>query len=235
MNITNDLTFLDSKTGTMKFLLSALTLTFTVSSLFSQNLSDSTQRKQLLFERFSDGAVLMKSGAVEKASLNYNTADQSVVFERNSEVLILTALETIDTIYFQNKKFVPKEKGIVYESLTNSGKGVGLYATFSSKLRPAVATTDQAGTTRKDAKDVNNTLSDIYVLRPYKKDFIVEIERHFWLIKGDRVYKTYSQKQFLKAFPGKADAIKKYLQAHPVNFKIEDEIIRLTSYCNTLG
>ncbi len=190
--------------------------------------------KQYLFENFAKGIVLMKNGAVENALLNYNTADQSIVFKQGeNDILVLTGLEAVDTIYFHNKKFIPGPDGLIYEAIINNAPAVSLFVTYTNKQRPSTATADANGTSRKESAEVSNTMTGAYVSRPYKGDYIIEIQKNYWLIKSKQVYKATSEKQFEKVFPHKEDAIKKYIDDNHVNFKIEEDLVKLTLFCNT--
>src|SRR5665647_1206155 len=133
---------------------------------FAQPTKDSAYfYKALLYEQFKNGTVLMKSGAIENASLNYNTENQTVVFIKDGQYMILTGTELIDTIYMENKKFVPVNNKI-YEVLTN--EAVALYLSYHNRPRPIVATTDYNGTTRKVNNEVSNTVTDVYTMRNFK-------------------------------------------------------------------
>src|SRR5215217_4884942 len=79
---------------------------------------DSSRLKAFLYARFIDGYVLLKTGDVEQAPLNYNTDDQSIYFLKDGKYMELSGLESVDTVYLQNKKFVPVKHDI-YEVVTD--------------------------------------------------------------------------------------------------------------------
>jgi len=198
------------------------------------NTATADLRSQFLFENFARGTVLMKNGSVEEASLNYNTADQSIVFEKtDGSVLTLTGLETIDTIYFRNKRFIPGPDGLIYEVIMNNSTPAALYVTYTNKMRPAVITADKNGISRKDAAEVSNTVSNVYMLRPYKGDYMVEIQKNYWLLKSKQIYKANSARQFEKVFPHQATAIRNYIADNHISFGIEEDLVKLTTFCNT--
>jgi hypothetical protein len=191
-------------------------------------------RSQCLFEKFAKGVVLMKNGSVEDASLNYNTADQSIVFEKDENtIMTLTGLESVDTIYFNHKKFIPGPDGLIYEVVINNSPRISLFVTYTNKLRSAATGVDQSGTSRKEAGEVSNTMTGVYVLRPFKGDYIVEIQKSYWLIKAKQVYKAGSEKQFAKVFPHQDEAIQKFVADQQTNFRLEDDLIKLTLFCNS--
>ncbi len=217
----------------------AFPLLFSFACLFtnaqSSTTSTTTMREQYLFEKFTNGIVLMKNGTIENAPLNYNTADQSIVFEKDeNSVLTLTGLEAIDTIYFHNKKFIPGADGLIYEVIMENSPAVSLFVTYTNRLKPATAVTDQSGTEHKNAAEVSNTVTGVYVLRPFKGDYLVEIQKNFWLIKARQVYRANSEKQFKKVFAHHDQDISKYIEENQVNFKVEADLVKFTLYCNTL-
>ena len=199
---------------------------------FAQNNAE-TKPIPWLFEYFTKGQVLLKSGSTEYASLNYNTDDQTIAFEKDGKTMILTGLETIDTIYFFNKRFVPGPDDHIYEVITSSPVAA-LCASYYGKLKPAIAVTDKNGTSHKEAGEASNTMSGIYVLRPYKGDYTVEIQKSFWLIKHKQLYKANSEKQFNKVFSHQETAISKYIADNKIRFNNENDLIKLTAFCNAL-
>lgn len=199
---------------------------------FEQSLTDSTNfTKDLLFDQFKDGTVLMKSGAIENAPLNYNTKNQTIVFIKDGQYMILTGTELIDTIYIENKKFVPVNNKI-YEVLTN--ETVALYLSYHNRPRPIVATTDHNGTTRKISNDVSNTVTDMYTMRNFKGNYNIEIMKDYWLKKDSKLYKAGTEKQFIKPFSSQMKKrIEAYIETNHVDFNKEEDLIELTKFCNS--
>ena len=199
----------------------------------AQSIDDSTLKKVFLFEQFVEGTVLLKSGGKEQATLNYNTYNQQIHFIQNGQNLMLTNLLDIDTVYIQDKKFVPIND-VVYELAGSTGE-IGLYITYTNKLRPITATTDHNGTSRKDNNKVTNTVSNVYVMRPYRGEFVAEIKTHYWLRRGNSLYKANNESQVMKVFPFKDNAaIKNYLGENKPDFNKPEEVVKLVNYCNSL-
>lgn len=198
--------------------------------LHAQGLRDSAQLRALLFNRFIDGAVLMKSGAVEKAKLNYNTDNQSIVFIKDNQYMILTGLESVDTIYIDDKKFVPIKEA-VYEVVTPLEE-IPLFVSYTNKIRPVVATVDHNGASRQASSQVSNTVSDTYVGRTFRGNYSVEFIRHFLLKKRFSFYKVNNEKQLLKVFPEHETAIRKYIYDNQTNFSSLPDLINLVAFCN---
>ena len=208
-----------------------LIISFAPAYSWSQSLSDTTWQKAFLFEQFIDGTVLLKSGGKEQAPLNYNTDNQQIYFIQNGQFMVLTGLEGIDTIYIQGRKFVPVENK-VYEVPGNRGK-IELYITYTNKMHPYTATADYNGTSRKDNNKVSNTVSNVYVMRPYKGQYMTEIITHYWLRRGHSFYKANNEKQLVNVFPFKdSDAIKNYIKENNIDFSKQADVVKLVTFCN---
>lgn len=196
---------------------------------FAQPGLDTMKSKAYLFEEFSFGTVLLKSGSVEHAELNYNTNDQSILFINNGQYMILTGLETIDTAYIKDRKFITAN-GIFYEVIATAA-GANLYVSYSNTMKPNTAITNHSGTERESDSRVSNAVTGAYVTRPYKGDFIVEIQKKFWIGNGKILMKLNGERQFVKFFPAKDEKIKTYVKENNVNFKNEEDLKKLLAYC----
>ena len=112
---------------------------------YAQSYEDSIlQQQSYLFDHFINGSVLSRSGEINNAPLNYCSYDQTILFEKDGKTFTLTNLPSIDTIYINERRFVPVNN-TVYEVVNTIGK-IMLYVSYSSKMRPLVATTDHNGT-----------------------------------------------------------------------------------------
>lgn len=187
-----------------------------------------------LFESFVNGSVRLKNGNIEQALLNYDTQNQSIVFKKQGQVLVLTNLSEVDTVYIENRKFIPVEKNTFYEILIGSVQ-VALYVAYSNKKKPVVATVEHSGAIRKANTDVSNTVSGAYLSRPFNANYTLEITRHYWLRRGHSFYKANNEKQLVKVFPFKDhEKIKAYIKENNITFSETDHIIKLINYCNSL-
>jgi hypothetical protein len=198
---------------------------------YSQSIKDSVQLRPLLFNHFISGTVLLKSGAVESAPLNYNTDNQNIVFIQDGQYLALEELEAIDTIYIHNKKFVPVKRA-VYEIAT-PGISMPLFISYTNKIQPIVATVDHNGNSKQSGAQVSNTISDTYMSRTFKGNYSVRFIRHFWIKKGYTLHKANNEKQLIRLFPDKEVAIRKFIDNNQVKFDNHLDMIKLVDFCNT--
>ena len=198
---------------------------------FGQSIKDSLSfQKTLLYNQFINGSVLMKSGAIENAPLNYNTENQTIVFIKDGRYMILTGTEMIDTIYIGDKKFVSAHN-IICEVVATGP--IALYLSYNNHPRPVEATTDHNGTSRKESNQVSNTVTDVYATKLFRGNYNFEILKNYWLKMDDKFHKANTIKQFLKSFSSdKRSAIEKYVETDHIDFNKESDLIKLVGFCN---
>ena len=199
----------------------------------SQSITDSVQLHTLLFNNFIGGSVLLKSGQVEQAMLNYNTDNQNIVFIKDGQYLALSDLEAIDTIYIDDKKFVPVKKAF-YEVLTPE-LSVPLFVSYSNKISPLIATVDHNGNSKQSGSTVSNTISDTYLNRTFKGRYNVQFRIQYWIKKGYTLHKANNEKHFTNLFPQKKWDIHTFIAENQINFENRFDIVRLAEFCNTLN
>ncbi len=197
--------------------------------IHAQPESDNLQSKGYLFEHFIQGSVLLKSHEIEYARLNYDSNNQNIAFEKDGQYLILTNLENVDTIFIEDKKFVPVNNK-VYEIATTTP--IALYISYKGKPHSVSATTDHNGTSRKTNKEVSNTISDVYLTRRFQRDVEFEVIKEYWLVRGNSFYKANSEKQIIKVFPSKANVISQFIKNNKVDFSNRNDMINLINFCN---
>jgi hypothetical protein len=200
---------------------------------FAQTANDTSIRRQsLIFEQFVDGKVLLKSGDISEAPLNYLSTDQSILFKKEGVIYTLTDLNSIDTIYILGKRFVPINN-LVYEVVSDNGK-VALLVSYNSRLNPLVATVDHTGSSKQSVNVVSNTVSDVYVTRMHKGNYAVEIVKHYWLKNYAKVSRAYRLKDFLNTFKESShSAISIFEKTNHINYSVESDMIKLLNFCNS--
>lgn len=201
-------------------------------SAFSQSSNDTAlQRQSYLFEDFITGTVLSKSSEVNQAALNYCSYDQSILFKKEDKIFTLIDLATIDTVYIQQRKFIPF-KNLFYEVIGNTGNVV-LFVSYTAKMRQVVATSDHNGTSKQSVNEVSNTVSDVYINRKYKGDFSVQVVKHYWLKSFNELHKANNVKDILKVFKESShSAITDYIKRSQIDFRNETDMIKLVDFCN---
>lgn len=199
---------------------------------YTQSTADSIEFSTLLFDRFEPGTVLLKSGKVEKAPLNYNMNDQNIVFIDHEKYLVIEDLPSVDTVFIKDRKFITDGK--IFFEVASSGPALGFYITYSCKTRPEITAGEKTGITPKVANEVSNTVSDVYTARTFKRRYQVEVIPHYWIsLNRETFYKANSEKQFTRVFPSaSASSIRNFIKENSISFKNKKDLIDLTRYCN---
>jgi hypothetical protein len=197
----------------------------------AQYVTDSVNMKPFLYDQFLNGTVQLKSGEIESVPLNYNTDNQSIVFIKNGKYLVIEDLETVDTIYLQQKKFIPVNK--YFFSVVTESAPISLVVSYSNKMQPMMSTADHNGSSKQNVSQVSNTVTDVYATKLYKGNYSVEIRKHYWFKKNGLVYKVTPKKQFVNSFPSKASKqIEEFIDNNHINFTYEPDLVKLVEYCN---
>ena len=74
------------------------------------------KKRQMLFEDYSKGVVLMKNNSKTMAELNYDAGNQKMMFKNGSEEMLLTNVAQIDTVYIGNARFIPTGSSSLYSA-----------------------------------------------------------------------------------------------------------------------
>jgi len=186
---------------------------------------------QYLFTDFSMSQVKMKNGQVYTTLLNYNTITQRMVFIKGNEYLDLTNYQMVDTIYLNDRVFIPVGK--VYYEVLLSGP-VSLFVQHIGKLRgkpTAYGRTSQASSNYYLTNV--NTIGGTHNL-PLPPDYIVEVTTIYWIRKANAWLDFTNKKQFLKLFPEKSTQLKNFIKENRLKIDKPEHLKNLVGYYNSL-
>lgn len=186
---------------------------------------------QFIFPTFSRGIVKMKAGNTYVANLNYNMVDEEMIFDQKGTYMTLDKPEDIDTVFIQNRKFVPVEKSF-YEVVVD-GK-TPFYIQHKSRYASAGTTTAFGMKSQVNAPTVGNTMTRGTLIRTIEIPDNVEVTPTSisWVLKDGNMERFINVNQLAKIFPDKEDDIKQFVKANRLDLKERDDIIRIGKYCN---
>lgn len=175
-------------------------LSFFVTDLSGQT-DPENQLPQFLFPAFTKSLVKMKDGRQLTATINYNMVDEEMIFNQNGVYMALEKPQEIDTIYFQNRKFVPVQKAF-YEVL-NKGEIIMFIehkSKYSQKGTPTAygMTSKTAGPTKVLSMQVGNQIRQVEL----PDNVEVSPATVYWVNYKNEMFKFTTERQFLKLFPG---------------------------------
>lgn len=182
-----------------------------------------------IFPEFLPGNVLMKTGNVNSARLNYNSLTEEMIFDSNGKKLAIGPVEQVDTIYVDGRKFFPLEGKFVEIIYHNR---YDLYACHKCTVvdpgKPAAygGTSQTSSTTSYSSISAGGqvyelSLPDGYTTKPYTE---------YWLKKEGKLTHVITLRQLSKQFDSQSDQFKKYVKENRPNFEDLQSIIDLVKF-----
>ncbi|MDI9605962.1 MAG: hypothetical protein QM305_11700 [Bacteroidota bacterium] len=184
-----------------------------------------------LFPDFQPGVVLMKNGTRNNAKLNYNTASEEMVFDKNGELLAISdvLLPQIDTVFILNEKFIRVNNKFM--KIIIDEPEFSLFVEHKCRLIPpgkpaAYGGTSQTSSTTSyssimaDGKIYHLKLPDDFKVRPYNI---------FWISRNGKLQSFSNIGQLKKIYRDKKKVIGDYLKENDVEMtnekSVEDTIV----------
>jgi len=210
-------------------LLSILAISFFKAS--SQDSVPVTREVQdYIFKNFTEGTVRKKTGQLVQAVLNYNTLTEEMIFEKNGQRLAMSQLEDIDTVYIDDKVFVPVGK-VFYEKATNTPKA--LYIEHKNDIVPPGKNMGY-GTTQSGSVTAINKISGTHQL--YSLDLPTDYKftkrTIYWLNDGGGFVPLKNMHAVISAFPSHSAAIRDFVKTNKISFAKDEDVIKLILFCN---
>jgi len=185
-----------------------------------------------LFPEFTQGIILMKAGARNKAMLNYNSLTEEMIFENNGQkkAIGINEILLVDTVFIKARKFIAlngKFVELVYHSkwdlyvehkckVEEQGKPAGYGGTSQTGAATVVSSLYTQGRVVYDLK-----LPDDYKTKPYSI---------YWLKKNGELYMFMNMRELKKLYEDKKELFKKYLKINRVKYQDQEGIIQLIGY-----
>lgn len=185
---------------------------------------------QYLFADFTEGSVLQRSGTVTKTTLNYNTLTQEMIFKQGEEFLALDRLQEIDTVFLNNRKFIPGNN-MFYEVATQTP--VALMIQHTSDI---ISQGSETGYGKSQTTAVTN-ITDLkrggraYALS-LPDEYSFKNKTAYFLKKDGNYIAINNIKDVKKVFAGKEVAIDDFAKKNDVSFKKPETVAALIVFCN---
>jgi hypothetical protein len=229
----------------MKSLLNILKNPLLIGSLFLISLNTVAQDNMgnpiphFLFPSFREGVIIFKNGERVKMLLDYNMVEQMMVTELDGVYRYSKNPAEIDTIYIENRVFVPV--GNIFYELLSTGT-YPFYLQNKSNFTPKGADIGYGAKSHSVGPTQYTRFEETGGLSLYNTVVHIELPQNveitpasmYWVNKNGEMEKFTSVKQFLKIFPEKATMLKEYIKKEKLNLKHRQDVIRLGNYCNVL-
>ena len=211
----------------MKTILLLLTLCLLAFSGLCQK--NKLELTHYIFPEFVKGTVLMKSGVKNTTMLNYNSLTEEMIFDTNGKKLAIARLEGIDTVYIEDRKFIPIQNKFVELIYRNKFE---LYAVHKCSVMDPGKPAAYGGTSQTSSTTSYSSLSaggEVYQLK-LPDGYTTKPYTIYWLKKDGRLGSFLNLRQLSKLFDDKSDRYKKYIKEHKVAYDKEKSLVDLIKY-----
>lgn len=186
---------------------------------------------QYLFNRFSEGMVVKKSGEQVVAELNYNIATEEMIFIQDDRFLALGNLSSIDTVYLNNMVFLPADNKFLELAVT--GK-IDLLVQFSGTARVEGEEVGYGSTSQTSRVSSMSSISGsggIYKLDPPDN---IKISRNItYFVKQDGELERFvNERAFMRLFRDKRKQIKEYISENNLDFDNYVDVVQAVAWLN---
>lgn len=198
----------------MKFL--SIILLFEVLFANAQTNDKPVKLIHYALDSFTTATIRLKSGKVYRQVINYNLVTKEMIFETNGRYLAIAEPDAVDTIYVEQRRFVPVGKAF-YEWL--SGSVYPLFIEYACTIKEPGANTGFGNTSTTAAVAMKSLLKDggAYSLR-LPDDYEVVPKNFLYIRKDGKYHKVSNDQQLLKLFPGKRAFIKDWIKENKTDF-----------------
>ena len=192
----------------------------------AQPVNQSVVLVQYAFDQFLPGNIKMKSGETYDRVLNYNIVTNEMIFENNGKYLAIANPENVDTVTINQRKFVYLNNKF-YEIIFNSKTPLLLEYTATVK-EPGTSTGYGITSNTASATSLKSLISQggSYTLQ-LPEGYTVIPSYEYWILKNGQLEKAGNERQLIKIFPKKKDAVKNNVQKNQTDFSKREDIIML--------
>lgn len=210
-----------------------LLLVFMLLYLSHINTQAQNRQRVYLFEKYTNGMVLLKNKVHIPTSLNYDTANGYMMYIDNGKEMILEESQGIDTVYIGTAKFIPSGQHSFLEMVSRKNGVIFIKWDLSKQLRGKKGAYGQIIQGTVDVIDINVIKQQGGVIErsQYIDVYVQQNNNEYWLLRNDEFVKCRNKKSLIKLFPDKAELIKSYIKEHKLEFNNPQQILDLLDYC----
>ena len=220
-----------------KFSLLAITLFFCLASSFAQKNESITinEGQQLssivyLYDDFSKGDVIFKSGARATPLLNYNMLTKLIQFKDERGITMdIDNPDDIVSINLNGSTYIYGKNG--YIQYVNLYGDVILAKQTYLLLRDILAKSGYGGQlgTTSAASSISNVEQSMDYTLPAGESRVYEKTDSFFIVKNGRVL-PLNQKNLIKSFPKQKSVIQQYINEKKTDMDNEEQVKEMLSY-----
>lgn len=207
-----------------------------------------SENSKYAFNEFTEGRVIYKNGTAATSKLNYNYLLGAMEFiepTQDNEIFALANTTDILMVIIDNREFLPIGNrhefaevlvvgNYVYLAVNRKVKSYLLGTEGAYGIVSTTASTSSVSriTERSSGGKLGSNGTENLTIKQYHR---VNLENSYYLYSNGKSNYIKNEKVYTKVFPeSKAHAIEKYVADNKINFSKEEDLIKLTEYCNNL-
>jgi hypothetical protein len=154
-----------------------------------------------------------------------------MIFETKGKYLALANVGVIDTVYIQNRKFIPVDK-VFYEVSVNMK--IPLLIRHTCRVIPPGKPTAYGGTSETTSVTIINNFFQSGMVYDLKlpDDYEITSSTGFYLKSQNIFIRIYKLKQVIRYFPDKEKEIIEFIKLNGTDFDNQKDLIDLIIFCN---
>jgi len=171
----------------------------------------------------------MRKGGTTVTMLNYNSVTEEMIFDNNGKKLAIGPVDQIDTIFIDDRIFLPLENKFVELIYHNKWD---LYAAHKCSLIDPGKPAAYGGTSQTSATTSYSSIlagGQIYQLA-LPEGIGVKPYTDYWLKKDGKMNLFLNIRQLSKLFDDKSDLFKKQVKERKVNYENQESIVELIKF-----
>jgi len=193
-----------------------------------------------LFPSFREGYVKMKLGESFSSLINYNMVEEKMIVEVDSGYRYSKVPDLIDTIYIEDRAFVPFGN-VFYEVIANGP--VKFYLQNKATATPKGNDVGYGVTSKSVGRTSYSRFELTQVIYQYGDVAYIELPDNvdlasasvYWVHRNGDIQNFINEKQFLRIFPEKSARLKQFIKAEKISFKDRKDMMKLGAFVNRLS
>ncbi|MCE1199304.1 MAG: hypothetical protein LWW85_10085 [Marinilabiliales bacterium] len=186
-----------------------------------------------ILPEFTDGTVLLKSGVKQRTQLNYNALTEEMIFDQNGKKLAIGPVDQVDTVYINDRKFIPFNKKFLEILYQNKYQLLSEHrCSVIDPGKPAAygGTTQTGSVTSYTSYFSGGQVYELTLPEGIQtKGFTI-----YWAKVDGKPEPFFNLRQLTRMFKGKEEAIKKYIKENKVDYEKEESLIPLFHFLEQL-
>jgi hypothetical protein len=217
---------------TTKFLIIIILLSAMSSGIKAQ-VDTVRNPEQFLFPEFFVGVAKMLNGEKVVLNLNYNIITEKMVFMQKNQIFDIVNQETIDTVYIEGRRFIPRGK--VFNEVLADGKAT-FFVQHKGSVRKPSRPAAYGGTSEVSSSTYvsNVRLGNDRFRMKNNAEIIIETGSLYWIRKDNNMNLVTGKKSLLTIFSDKKSEVKTYMGRSKFDAENPDQLNNLVKYYNSL-